>query len=397
MKKALVFISIFNVITIFAQLTLIPDSNFEQELINLGYDDVISGDVLTVNIENVIELDLFNKNISDLTGLRDFVSLETLEVSSNPITTLDVSNNYNLQFLYNMFNPDILNINLDNCTYLKEFLSVGSNLNTINLDFNIRLEVLWLSDNNLTSINLNNNVELHELFLDFGNSISNININNLPLIEQLQISGNPISTLNTTNNPLLKILHVNTTNLSVLEIESNILLEELGISNTNINTINLSLNTNLKTFHFDSLAMVSIDLTNKPLLNTVISQHNFNLECVQVDNVIDATNGTGIYQNWNFFNCPNYYFSENCTLGISENLIANSITLYPNPTNNYVRINNTSNEEIIKVIIYDNLGKKVTTFHSDYYFTVNNLTNGIYNVVLKTASGKTISKKISVF
>ena len=46
MKKllaVLLFIPIFG----FSQYTAIPDQNFEQELIYLGYDNVIDGQVLT--------------------------------------------------------------------------------------------------------------------------------------------------------------------------------------------------------------------------------------------------------------------------------------------------------------------------------------------------------------
>lgn len=34
----------------FGQQTFIPDDNFEQELINLGYDDVLDDSVITANI-----------------------------------------------------------------------------------------------------------------------------------------------------------------------------------------------------------------------------------------------------------------------------------------------------------------------------------------------------------
>ena len=37
----------------FGQLTYVPDDNFEQELINLGYDNVLDDYVLTANINTV--------------------------------------------------------------------------------------------------------------------------------------------------------------------------------------------------------------------------------------------------------------------------------------------------------------------------------------------------------
>lgn len=56
-----------------AQLTAIPDANFEQALITLGYDVLtIGGTVPTVNINTVNTLGVSYSNIVDMTGITDF-------------------------------------------------------------------------------------------------------------------------------------------------------------------------------------------------------------------------------------------------------------------------------------------------------------------------------------
>ena len=51
----------------FGQLTMIPDANFEQKLINLGYDNgAINGSIYTVLIDTVTNLDVSYSNIYDL-------------------------------------------------------------------------------------------------------------------------------------------------------------------------------------------------------------------------------------------------------------------------------------------------------------------------------------------
>ena len=80
--------------------TAIPDQNFEQALVEFGYDDVIDGKVLTANINSVDSLSLYRKNISDLTGIEDFIALSFLNCSSNQLTNLDVSQNTALTGLY---------------------------------------------------------------------------------------------------------------------------------------------------------------------------------------------------------------------------------------------------------------------------------------------------------
>ena len=105
--------------------TYVPDDNFEQELINLGLDNILDDSVNTYQIVSVTELcsgnwffgssygGLSNLNISDLTGIEDFTALTALNVSGNPITTLDVSNNLNLNHI-NCSNTQIISLDLSN-------------------------------------------------------------------------------------------------------------------------------------------------------------------------------------------------------------------------------------------------------------------------------------------
>ena len=60
-----------------AQNTYFPDDNFEQVLINLGYDDVLDDFVLTNNIDSIWELNIYGSyyhsnpdgEINDLTEI----------------------------------------------------------------------------------------------------------------------------------------------------------------------------------------------------------------------------------------------------------------------------------------------------------------------------------------
>ena len=50
----------------FAQTTYVPDDNFEQALIDLGYDDTLDDYVLTANISVVTSMNVSQKEISNL-------------------------------------------------------------------------------------------------------------------------------------------------------------------------------------------------------------------------------------------------------------------------------------------------------------------------------------------
>src|SRR5690554_3205494 len=148
----LFFIAVSYKIT--AQITYIPDQGFEQHLINLNIDSdgIINGQVLTSDVENVTELEIFGYDyfeLSDLTGIQDFTSLEKLSITFSEITELDVSQNLQLKEL--------------NC---------GNNwLSEIDVSYNTLLEVLYIGNydgdvgpfNMIEEIDLSSNPNLHTL------------------------------------------------------------------------------------------------------------------------------------------------------------------------------------------------------------------------------------------
>ena len=78
----------------------IPDDNFEQALIDLGLDFVLDDFVYQASIENIQELRLENMQIIDLTGIEGFRELNTLVLSNNNLTEIDLSQNPYLTALY---------------------------------------------------------------------------------------------------------------------------------------------------------------------------------------------------------------------------------------------------------------------------------------------------------
>ncbi|SDF12314.1 T9SS type A sorting domain-containing protein [Ulvibacter litoralis] len=117
---------------LFAQTTAIPDTNFEQALIDLGFDSdgIINGQVLTSDIDTVITLDISLNGIEDLTGIEDFAALNLLDVSSNELTSLDVSNNIQLKQLYasNTGTENLMISSLDLSNNVNLELLYGENL-----------------------------------------------------------------------------------------------------------------------------------------------------------------------------------------------------------------------------------------------------------------------------
>ena len=89
MKKVIVLFLIS--LNSFSQIA-IPDINFENKLIQLGYDNVLDGQI--GYHYNVFSLDLSGALIQDLTGIEAFPNLYLLDVSYNLLTEIDFSNLY---------------------------------------------------------------------------------------------------------------------------------------------------------------------------------------------------------------------------------------------------------------------------------------------------------------
>ena len=96
------YLSNYDQLILLFQITFIPDTNFEEELIDLGIDSdgMINGQVLTSDVEIVTMLNISNSGINDLTGIEDFAALEYIDLSDLFVPDLDLSNNLQLREIF---------------------------------------------------------------------------------------------------------------------------------------------------------------------------------------------------------------------------------------------------------------------------------------------------------
>ena len=169
------------------QQTYVPDDDFETYLENNGIGNGIVNDdyVLTSAIDTVSELHLgfFISNISDLTGIEDFIMLEELFCDNNQLTMLDLSNNSHLVEVVcannNLVQMDVRNGNNQNLFY---FMSMfNPSLNCIDVDDVAYCEYTWAVD---TWTSFSNNC-----FPTHVNGVTN----NKKLIRVIDIHGRIIS------------------------------------------------------------------------------------------------------------------------------------------------------------------------------------------------------------
>lgn len=302
----------------FCQNTFIPDDNFEQALINLGFDTAPLNDVVpTVNINSLTSLDISFDNtgllISDLTGIEDFTALNQLFIQNNQLTTIDVSLNTDLQILW-CFN---------------------NQLSSLDITQNPNLISLRCENNQLTNLDTSNNSDLNILICE-QNQITSIDVSNSVGLRRLQCGSNALSILNISANRNLSYLSCESNQLTGLDLTNTNDLAILICNNNQLKTLNLSQNSNLTTLECNNNELCLLNLKNGNNNNLILINFDSNpdLSCVVIDNI---NNNRTSWQPSNFLN---YVESQNdCSdfipIDSIENVIGTSYTLPPLNNGNY--------------------------------------------------------------
>ena len=268
MKKLLLIFLCLPIISL-AQQTYVPDDNFEQELIYQGYDNVLDNYVITANINTLTNLDVFNRNISDLTGIEDFTALMGLACGSNNLTSLNVSNN----------------------TALTNLQCGGQPLTSLDVSQNTALTNLDCRNNQLASLDVSQNTALAYLKCH-QNQLTSLDVSNNTALVWLWSSNNDLTSLNLDNNLLLNDLYCRNNKLTSLDVSNNIDLHVLAFSynDMTLTTVDVRNGNNSNIWYFDAIS--------NPYLN-----------CINVDDVAWADT------NWTVANSnidSTMYFSTNC-------------------------------------------------------------------------------------
>ncbi len=303
-------------------LTNVPDDNFEQALIDAGYDTTgLDNFVPTANIASVVSFNagtggaLYNKGITDLTGIEDFVSLIQLWSDGNPLvsidlskntalntmaligtalTDLDLSGNTQLFFAVVRDNNQLTSINLSANTLLTN-LTIGNNLlsaidlstntaltklninnsslSSIDLSANVRLDRIFIKDTPLSSLDLNTNTALANLELN-ATALTSIDLSTNTALSQLIVNNSSLTSLDLSANTVLDYLECTNNLLSNLDLSNNVLLEELYLSDNELTSIDLSTNTALNYLYCNDNSLTALDLSANPAMQELEVDNN---------------------------------------------------------------------------------------------------------------------------
>ncbi|RRA95007.1 T9SS type A sorting domain-containing protein [Paenimyroides viscosum] len=201
-----------------AQVTLVPDQNFENYLVHWGYDSdgLINGQILTSDALTVTELDFVNKSPNNtmpisLTGLNDFTNLEIFKVRSDA-TTMSFNNLTKLKKIY-LDNAALSSFDATSFSFLEELELENTSLDVPpreirELDFSnsSNFNYLFVRElRDLERISLRNNQASSVSIILYGGSDQNICIevdnpsdatNNLPPYNNWSITWDGVNDYN---------------------------------------------------------------------------------------------------------------------------------------------------------------------------------------------------------
>ncbi|MEP0481558.1 MAG: hypothetical protein ABJD23_15150, partial [Nonlabens sp.] len=385
MKKYLCLLFIVSSFLSFSQIINIPDVNLKSQLVNGlvsdsdndGFGDTIvdtDGDGEISQMEaNLITHLVFNfNNIEDLTGIKLFVNLESIDTTGNNLRYVDFSNMQVLRFVdINLAGNANDILNLSGCINL-EFISISSNQMSVDLNLpnlpSLKHTELYLGGTLMNSLDLSNcsNLEYFKISNSFGVTSSSFSMI-LPstiTLKEVEIEGLDITSLDLSN-----ALHIETIRVKDTSILSNIVLyddntlKNLYFDNTAMlspSNFNFSNYSNLETLHWKNQSLTGFDLsglTNLSELN--LAANNLStIDLTGLTNLIELNLGGNNLTTIDLIGLPNLlnlYLSGNSltTIDLSNNTSLELLYL----TNNNISNIDLSANNFLKEIhaSYNNL------------------------------------------
>ena len=202
-----------------------PDPTF-RELVAWGCDqdkdgilsaqEIANVDGMSLNIWAEIFYGYKEVEIKDLTGVEYLTNLKSLKCYTDPFT------------------------------YLK------SELTSLDISKNTKLESLDCFGNNLTTLDISNNPNL--LYLECGkNHLTNLDVSKNPKLLEVKCQENDLTSLNLKNNTKLTCLRCSKNNLTNIDLSANPELTELLCEGNHLTKLDLKQNTKLRSNYFYSV------------------------------------------------------------------------------------------------------------------------------------------------
>ena len=241
----------------------------------------------------VTALNISEKGLTDLSALKYFTGLQTLDCSRNSLTELDVSALTNLTSLDCSFNS-LTELDVSALTNLTSMDCSFNSLTKLNVSGQTNLTSLDCSDNQLTALDVSNQTLLKDLDcsdnqlkalnvsnltgltdLDcYRNKLTALNVSNLTGLTDLDCSENQLTALNVSNLTLLTKLDCAYNQLTALDVSNLTGLTDLDCSENQLTALNVSNLTGLTKLDCADNQLTALDLNGLTALENLDCSEN---------------------------------------------------------------------------------------------------------------------------
>ena len=210
----------------------------------------------------------------------------------------------------------------------------------------------------------------------------------------MAFSANNLTSIDVSQNSNLQYLLCHTNSLTSLDVSQNPNLKLIQCSNNNITSLDVSQNPIFDELICYDNQLIELNLQNGNNHNMSIMRclNNPDLGCIQVDDVDYANNQTS----WD--KDEHSYYSEDCTMGITDFQELKNFKLSPNPVINTLNLETKNSYGLAHINIYSSLGINIfqTTLSLDPQISLDlsSLSNGVYFIEISSNQGKEIHKII---
>ena len=238
-------------IPLFINNVTFPDATFRNFIKSQSYGK--DGKITAAEIANLTSLSTGNSEISSVAGIEYFSALKDLTLNGQTnMASIDIKRNTKLE-------------NLE-CS--------NNKLQSLDLSKNTKLQTLRVNDTKLSSLNLNP-VKNTLTLLDCGwTNITSLDLSALSKLTDLYCINCGMNSLNVASNTALKVLDCSENNLQTLDLPMNTQLTSLYCSSNKLTTLSLSSNTALKTLYCNSNQLQSLNLASNRYIETLDCSYN---------------------------------------------------------------------------------------------------------------------------
>ena len=209
---------------------------------------------------SVTELNIAEKGLTDLSALKYFTGLQTLDCSRNSLTELDVSALTNLTSMDCSFNS-LTKLNVSGQTNLTSLDCSDNQLTALDVSALTSLTSLDCSDNQLKALDVSNLTGLEDLDC-YRNKLTALNVSNLTGLTDLDCSENQLPALDVSKLTGLKKLDCSYNQLTALDVSKLTGLTKLDCAYNQLKELDVSNQTLLKDLDCAHNQLTALDVSN---------------------------------------------------------------------------------------------------------------------------------------